>query len=89
MDDKIQDFKMSASLSILSTFLAVLVDSILCNYTSTSSITAFVLFLYLCYFPGGNLLEVETCMMGINDKWLFITGCAICCITYLRYSPLR
>jgi len=60
MDDKVQNFKISASWSILSIFLAVSTDSILFNYTRTSLITVFVLFVYLCYIPGGNLVEVET-----------------------------
>lgn len=88
MDEKIQNFKMSARWSILSTFLAALINSILFNYTRTSLIIVFVLFVYLCYIPDGNLVEVETWMKGINDKWLFITGCAVCSITYLRQSSV-
>jgi hypothetical protein len=41
------------------------------------------------YLPDEGLVEVETCRRNINDKFVYITECAICWTKYCIISLLH
>ena len=57
--------------------------------THTSSTESAALACLYIYLPDDNLVKDKTCRKDINDRWLFITDCAICWVKYCIINQLH